>query len=663
MKASIARDCVFVLALACWGAGCAPPSYWAQRSGRGVALAQDPYANELVARAKASGFAYSPAWLKLVHYRPDPLGGRHRSEADGVAFFLSPTGKFDPQAELEATIRALLAPPLGQDAKSLDAHPVCRFPARLFTLARELKLDLARVAVRSCPGFEKMLSEVQPGGVSLIFTSYFLNNPASAFGHTFLRIDKAGTFAMGKRRELLDYGIDFSADVTNSNPIAYAVMGLTGMFQGTFKRVPYYYKVREYNDVESRDLWEYSLDFTPDQLVMLVAHVWEVGHTHFDYWYLGENCSYHILGLLEAVRPDLNLLDKVSSPVIPSATVQALFEVEGLVRATKYRPALRTQLAARLETLSRREVSLVEALASNPNATLPSDLAQDRQIAVYDAAADLIDVKFAKELLFDREGEGSRRKQILLERRAQITLPSPQLDVDSRVDKAPERGHGPRRIGLSVGRDARNHLFIGTDFRLALHDLGDPSDGYLELSMMEFLPVRLRFGEIDSRFRVRVDEIAAVRVLSLSSLDRFEKHVSFQMSIGIKGIDDAYCRLCTAGHLLLGGGIAKAFLRDAIALWVLGDAQIYAGPSFAAGSDLPLRAGVGPSGGLRLRLHPRLIALVRGYFYVQPLQDPDREWRGDASLRWEFVRNWALSAEGRAVPAGLEGQAYLLSYF
>ena len=44
--------------------------------------------------------------------------------------------------------------------------------------------------------------------------------------------------AVGERRELLDYGIDFSADVDTGNAVLYALKGLTGLFPGTFKRIP-----------------------------------------------------------------------------------------------------------------------------------------------------------------------------------------------------------------------------------------------------------------------------------------------------------------------------------------------------------------------------------------------------------------------------------------
>src|SRR5205085_2119317 len=91
--------------------------------------------------------------------------------------------------------------------------------------------------------------------------------------------------------DLLDYGVDYSATADTSNPVLYAFKGIFGFFPGTFHIFPYYYKVREYNDYESRDLWEYDLSLTPQQVTMLVAHLYELGATYFDYYYIDENCS------------------------------------------------------------------------------------------------------------------------------------------------------------------------------------------------------------------------------------------------------------------------------------------------------------------------------------------------------------------------------------
>jgi hypothetical protein len=88
-----------------------------------------------------------------------------------------------------------------------------------------------------------------------------MNNPASMFGHTFLRVDKNRE---GPEQTLLNYGVNYAAnvDTKNVNALAYAFEGLFGFFRGTFTLFPYYAKVQEYSNWESRDLWEYELDFT-----------------------------------------------------------------------------------------------------------------------------------------------------------------------------------------------------------------------------------------------------------------------------------------------------------------------------------------------------------------------------------------------------------------
>jgi hypothetical protein len=40
---------------------------------------------------------------------------------------------------------------------------------------------------------------------------------------------------------------------------------LTGQYPGEYSIMPYYRKVKEYGDFESRDLWEYELNLTPEE--------------------------------------------------------------------------------------------------------------------------------------------------------------------------------------------------------------------------------------------------------------------------------------------------------------------------------------------------------------------------------------------------------------
>src|SRR5262249_34403761 len=157
----------------------------------------------------------------------------------------------------------------------------------------------------------------RPHTIRLVFSSYYLNNPASAFGHTFLRVERTDPFTVSERRELLDHGIDFSADVDTGNAVIYAIKGLTGLFPGTYKLRPFFYKVREYTHYESRDLWEYELALDDRQVMLVTAHLWELGSTYFDYYYITENCAYQILAALEVADPRIELLRHVKTPVLP----------------------------------------------------------------------------------------------------------------------------------------------------------------------------------------------------------------------------------------------------------------------------------------------------------------------------------------------------------
>ena len=107
-----------------------------------------------------------------------------------------------------------------------------------------------------------------------------------------------------------------------------------------------------------------ALVLTPEEIRLLARHLWELGGTWFAYWYLDENCSYHVLGALEAAAPRLELLTHVGKAVVlPADTVKALFRNPGLVRAVHYRPSIRTQFQARASDLTALELDTAIELA------------------------------------------------------------------------------------------------------------------------------------------------------------------------------------------------------------------------------------------------------------------------------------------------------------
>jgi hypothetical protein len=90
---------------------------------------------------------------------------------------------------------------------------------------------------------------------------------------------------------------------------------------------------------------------------LLALHLWELAATRIDYFYLTENCSYHMLGALEAAAPRLELTSRLKFVVLPMDTVKAVFATPGLVRKTRYVPSYSSRHRAARTGVSRGRTS------------------------------------------------------------------------------------------------------------------------------------------------------------------------------------------------------------------------------------------------------------------------------------------------------------------
>ncbi len=617
--------------------------------------AQLRYVDELVQRARAEHLSDHVMWWRLLHYVPGTFGPV--SEADGAPFFNAPEGKTDPEAELEATLRAFFGPPPTNPELQ---HPFCRFPARLAWLTARLEIDFSRLPKQSCVRLSEYREKARAESLTLVFSSYYLNTPASAFGHSFLRMNKGLRPGETERQELLDYGIDYSATVDTDNALLYAIKGLTGLFPGHFSKRPYYIKVREYNDFEARDLWEIDLELTQAEVDMAVAHVWELGSTYFDYYYLTENCSYHMLGILEVARPSLDLRGKLGWPVVPIDTVRALLRYPELVRRISFRPSVRSQFRYGLSQLTPDEVDAVFALGESVDAELPH-LSRQQQARALDVALDLYDVRYAEELL-DVTSEGARLRQRLSSRRASLRTVSALQRVPPPASGHPASGHGSRRISLGSGWASEAGFYHSLGFRLALHDMSDPAGGYPNELAIGFLPTELRLRLEEPA--VAFENFSLIEVMSLTPRDRFEEAMSWNFRVGGTRLRDAGCQDCFAGLVEVGGGSAIAWLESKLLFFAHVNTRVLGLAPLRGGiADLPLRAGVGPFGGVRYAPTSYLTVLVTGDALYLPVQEPRVVWSGRGSLRVQYRPGFTVSAEGAAQPEEFSTQLVSSIYY
>ena len=480
----------------------------------------DDYLAELTTTARANGLAERLEWRTLLHYKPRLIRPGFESQADDRAFFSAPDGKTNPQSELDATLAAFFS-----TATDSQPHPQCRFVARYHWLKQELNFDPARLRQQPCKRFHEWRAALNPQAITLVFPAAFLNNPASLYGHTLLRVDARG---QDERTRLLANTINYSAATTDPSGLLFAVKGLFGGYPGVFSMAQYYRKVTEYSDLENRDIWEYELAFAPEEIDRLLMHVWELNSVRFDYYFLDENCAYHLLSLFDAARPSLRLTDRFPLWAIPADTVRVVAEEPGLLRAARYRPAQSTILRHRQRQLPPERIRLAKAIALAPAEDGEQGLATlstEEQARVIEVASEYLDYERRRERV-PLGDDAERRAQQLLLARSRLNVANAEPPPVPAV--RPDQGHGSARVALALGRE-NGHAYQELRLRPAYHDLLDPEDGYNRGAEIEFVDVTLRRQHDD---RVRVQSVDLFDIVSLAPRDELLKPFSWKINLG-----------------------------------------------------------------------------------------------------------------------------------
>lgn len=585
--------------------------------------AEPAYLAELTARARAEGLARHPEWRRLLHHRWT-LTGRTSEVAPGP-FFLSSRGRKDPEAELEATLAAFF-----EAAPEPDKSAACRFPARRAWLKERLDFDRSRLPEPACPLYAQWRATLAADSLSLVFADSYLNNPSSMYGHTFLLLHKQG------RRGLLDYAVNFAADADTANGILFAVYGLAGLFPGKFSVMPYYLKVQEYNNFESRDLWEYRLSLSSAAMDRLLGHLWELEGTTFAYYFFNKNCSYQLMPLLDAAVPELRSADRWPLYVIPIDTVRLARSLPGLASEASYRPSHVTRMLRARSRLSAEEARAAARLAREDRAeeALPA-LAPERKALILDAASRYLEYRI--DYRRDADPRLAKRQHALhlSLSRLGVAVPPPEPPAPA----PPDRGHKSSRLGLGFG------FLDGTAFqevsvRPGLHDPLDPAEGYIPLSALEMMQIRLRRREKPAK--VYLESFDFVRILSLTPLDEWIRKPSWQVDGGLRQAVELGGRPWDSAYfgLTLGSGVSARLPRLPAAVYALAQADGGGGAVF----EDDHRLGPGGTAGLLVGAGRRLRLGFEASYWHYYLGDGRSRGRLRAEADYTLGRDWAARA-------------------
>lgn len=492
----------------------------------------------------AETLSWSDSWRALLHYdeasgKYDENSGKNEqskkiaktqshwvSLADDPQFFLSPDGKTNPQAELEAHVTGFLNPNISLK----DLHPQCRFPARFFWLKQHIsKLQQAPNVV--CPQYQAWLSHITPKSISVIFPEPFMGSLSSLFGHIFFRVNsKQNT----KQTRYLDYTVGYAAEIPpQGKEWLYIWKALTGGYPGYLTGAPYYEKIIRYNDIESRDIWEYELNLTQEETEQLVRHIWEMRQKKFDYFFFDENCAYRLLDMLKVIRPKENLTAHFSTHTIPADTVKTLFEHQ-FIATTAYRPSIGTQIKHQIKEHTNTQQKWIKKMSKGTIAPPFKEIATQtpqEQANILETSMKYLQFKQQKT---PQKTKPSKKQKEYTERLNAIREASKQLPAPMQEKTpapiGPENSHRSAKIDLSLGYRA-NTPVIGIETRPAFHDLTDSDHGFLKGAGIDFLKLNIN---IDKKRQIEIEKFTFAQVTSLLPRDAFFKPVSWFASTGFE---------------------------------------------------------------------------------------------------------------------------------
>jgi hypothetical protein len=501
-------------------------------------------------------WANSQEWQNLLHMQAGPY--HPESKIRGGEFFLHPKGHRDPRAEMEMDFERMF-----EASAEIQIQTQCRFLARRDYFLRQKAVTANQIL--ACAFSDEWLQKLNAQKISLIFASGYMNSAASSFGHTFLRLENP-THQGG--RELLDYGINFSARTEDTQGALYALYGLFGFFPGKFAMLPYHQMIKDYTHLEGRDLWEYELNFTPEEVRRVLYHLLELENSYVDYYFLDDNCSFMILKILEVGRPGLNLADDEEFFVIPLDTVKRALPI---IAKVQYRPSLETEWQQRLGLLSKAQREQIQNLQPDSAAI---DLQQLVPVSL-EAASYFVALKELenherwKNLNYQLKLEQAKQTNAVTE--FKVATPSP----------APHEGHHSSGVELGFSQiDSEQAMTFGT--RAAFHDQLSRQVGVPPFSHLEVLGLRWRILTTSQiiPIRYRILETLSTRPVSL-----FETPVSWGVSLGGDSWNGSSLRSHATGRV----GLSLDLIPEKVRWTQLAKGgthqEIERGFQFVAGSD------------------------------------------------------------------------------
>ncbi|GAA6170346.1 hypothetical protein NBRC116592_00160 [Colwellia sp. KU-HH00111] len=294
------------------------------------------------------------------------------------------------------------------------------------------------------------------------------------YGHLFIKLNRDhNSTTKHKTSELLNASLNYGAIVPNKeNPVMYVLKGIFGNYDAGYSDQQFYRHQHNYGNVELRDLWDYKLSLTQEDVDLIVAHIWELLGNKFDYYFIDENCAFHIAKLLEIVLPN-PLISNNSLWVLPSdvakGIVQASYNASMLLEKVDYIPSSESILRDYYQQLTVTQQNIAQALVALnfdfTNKNYQQLAVQDKKIIV-ESLFQYINVMKQKQP--DNKQLEKNKKKLIKERY--------QMPIGKIISVQPTQSKFPPHQGMETSKyslgyaSVKQNQFLTAGFRMTYFD-------------------------------------------------------------------------------------------------------------------------------------------------------------------------------------------------
>lgn len=452
-----------------------------------------------------NSIAESETWHKLLLLEKKAFSNSYKSAINDKDFLLTQTDAVDVNAELLATISAFKSASLADN----NEHPQCKYRGRYFWLKKQLPNESKTWPKLICSDYEDWSLNGTTTSLSIVYATGYLGNPASYYGHTFIKLNSS---EINKKTSLEDVSVNFGALIPpKEGPLKYITKGLFGGYDSGFSHIQFYFHNHNYGESELRDLWEYELDLSHNEIELILGHIWEVLGKKYTYYFLDRNCVYRMAEILEVV-PSIKINPNNGLWTIPQALIQKLTAGKNsqgnqLVKDINFIPSRQSKFYKRFQNLNKKEKLLLANLIEKNrllHETYFLNLPLDNQHAIIDTLLDYYKYLSVKDK--NKKIWQDRYREVLLIRFKLPQGSSPHQELN--VSVPPHKGRPPSMVGLSGIANSKATKGLALHFRPAYYDALDSGSGHIPHSSLSMLETSL-IAQDDT---IKLDNLRLIKI-------------------------------------------------------------------------------------------------------------------------------------------------------